>query len=165
VSTSPSSKENGTADDPPSGTILAPSPLLTLVAFLVGVGLEQVWPSSLLPWHWNLSVGLVAITGGGLLFGGALWTMRNHGKHPSHADKPPAVITEGPFRFSRNPIYVGHSLIHVGASFSIDSVWPLVTLVPVLLYLRRVVEREEARLEALFGEAYDRYRQNVRRWL
>jgi len=105
------------------------------------------------------------VIGGGLMFGGALWTMKTHDKHPSHSDDPPEVITDGPFRYSRNPIYVGHSLAHVGASFLVNSLWPLVTLVPLLLYLRRVVEREEARLRALFGDAYERYCQEVRRWL
>jgi protein-S-isoprenylcysteine O-methyltransferase Ste14 len=156
----------GDADDEvPPGTILAPSPLLTLAAFLVGVAVEWAWPTRLLSWAWNLVVGGLLVVGGGLLFGGALWTMRRHGKHPSHTDEPPALITDGPFRYSRNPIYAGHSLMHAGASFLVGSVWPLLTLVPVVLYLQRVIEREEARLDALFGEAYDRYRADVRRWL
>lgn len=149
----------------PPGDILAPSPLLTLVAFLVGVGIEQIWPSQFLPWAWGLPIGLVLLGVGGLLFGGAIWTMQSHDKHPSHSDEPPEVIREGPFRYSRNPIYVGHSLMHVGGSALIDSLWALVMLVPVLLYLRRVVQREEARLETLFGPDYDQYRQEVRRWL
>jgi len=151
--------------DAPPGTILAPSPILTLVAFLVGIGIEWIWPSNLLPWGWNLSIGVTLAGIGGMLFGGALRTMRTRGKHPSHADEPPALITDGPFRFSRNPIYAGHSLMHIGGCFLVDSVWPLVMLVPVLLYLRRVIEREEARLRALFGEEYDRYREDVRRWI
>lgn len=147
------------------GTILAPSPLLTLVSFLGGLGIEQIWPSTLFPWIWNWSLGIILVAGGALMFGGAIWTMRTHGKHPAHADEPPEVITDGPFRISRNPIYVGHSLAHVGASLLVNSVWPLVTLVPLLVYLRRVVRREETHLSALFGEEYDRYRQRVRRWL
>lgn len=158
--------ENARSDhDAPPGTILAPSPLLTLAAFLTGVGIEWIWPSRLLPWTWTLLIGTVLLGIGGVLFGGALWTMRQRGKHPSHSDEPPELITDGPFRYSRNPIYVGHSLMHIGGSFLIDSVWPLVMLVPVLLYLRRVIKREEARLVTLFGDEYDRYCQNVRRWL
>ena len=110
-------------------------------------------------------VGTPFVLVGGLLFGGALWTMRAHDKHPSHADEPPELITEGPFRYSRNPIYVGHTLVHIGASVVLNSVWPLVTLLPLLGYLRRVVQREEARLEALFGTDYVRYQRRVRRWL
>jgi protein-S-isoprenylcysteine O-methyltransferase Ste14 len=146
-------------------TILAPSPVLTVIAFLVGVGIEQVVPTALLSWRANLAVGLLLGGVGALLFGGALWTMRTHGKHPAHSDEPPELITDGPFRYSRNPIYVGHSLIHVGASFLIDSAWPLITLLPLLWYLRRVVVNEEARLRALFGDEYERYCRTVRRWL
>ncbi|MFB6248013.1 MAG: isoprenylcysteine carboxylmethyltransferase family protein [Salinibacter sp.] len=159
------SSADGPEGEAPPGTILAPSPLLTLAAFLVGVLIERVWPSTLLPWPWTLPVGLVLVGGGAGLFGGAIWTMRSHNKHPAHSDEPPDLITDGPFRISRNPIYVGHSLVHVGASFLIDSVWPLVTLVPLGVYLRRVVRREEKRLSALFGDEYDRYRRRVRRWL
>lgn len=159
---SPSSNES---EEVPPGTILAPSPILTLVAFLIGIGIEQVWATSLFPWVGNLVVGIPLVGVGSLLFGGAIRTMQVHDKHPSHSDEPPEVIRDGPFRYSRNPIYVGHSLVHVGASFLVNSLWPLVTLVPLLLYLRRVVQREETRLQSLFGEAYDRYRQEVRRWL
>ncbi|WP_158705132.1 methyltransferase family protein [Salinibacter altiplanensis] len=162
--------EEGPTDEAPTGeappgTILAPSPLLTLGAFLVGLSVEWIWPVGLLPWAWNLGIGTVLLAGGALLFGGALRTMRSRGKHPSHADEPPELITAGPFWWSRNPIYTGHSLIHLGASFVADSFWPILTLVPILLYLQRVIGREETRLESLFGTRYERYCQEVRRWL
>ena len=153
-------------EEVPPGDILAPSPLLTLGAFVVGVGIDQVVPVGLLlagPWPFLFGVPLIVV--GSLFFGGAIWTMRRHDKHPAHSDEPPTLITDGPFQYSRNPIYVGHSLVHVGASVLLNSVWPIVTLVPLLWYLRRVVQREEKRLEALFGSEYDRYRDNVRRWL
>jgi len=154
------------SDAAPPGTILAPSPILTFVAFLLGIGIEQIWASTLLlSWTWTLIVGLPLVIVGSLMFGGAIWTMRAHDKHPSHSDEPPELIREGPYQYSRNPIYVGHSLVHAGASVLVNSVWPLVTLVPLLWYLRTVVQREEKRLGALFGEAYDRYRRDVRRWL
>ncbi len=147
------------------GTILAPSPLLTLAAFLVGLAVEPLWPTTLLPSPWSWLMGSVLVGLGGLLFGSALRTMQAHDKHPSHADEPPAVITDGPFRYSRNPIYTGHSLAHAGAAVLVGSAWALVALLPVLLYLNRVIRREESHLQSRFGAAYDRYRQNVRRWL
>jgi protein-S-isoprenylcysteine O-methyltransferase Ste14 len=150
----------------PPGDILAPSPLLTLGAFVVGVGIDQVVPVGLLlTGSWLFLLGVPLIVVGSLFFGGAIWTMRRHDKHPAHSDEPPTLITDGPFQYSRNPIYVGHSLVHVGASVLLNSVWPLVTLVPLLGYLRRVVQREENRLEALFGSEYNQYRAEVRRWL
>lgn len=156
---------NAPAEEGGPGTILAPSPLLTLAAFLIGLGIEQVWPTTLLPGHWGWGVGVVLVGLGGLLFGGALRTMQAHDKHPSHADEPPEVITDGPFQYSRNPIYTGHSLIHAGAAVLVGSAWTLAALLPVLLYLNRVIQREEAHLEARFGEEYNQYRQSVRRWV
>jgi len=156
----------GASNSAPPGDILAPSPLLTLGVFAAGLGIEQGIPAAIFPvGSLPFVVGTPFVLVGGLLFGGALWTMRAHDKHPSHADEPPELITEGPFRYSRNPIYVGHTLVHIGASVVLNSVWPLVTLLPLLGYLRRVVQREEARLEALFGTDYVRYQRRVRRWL
>lgn len=159
----PDSDDSAEAVTP--GTILAPSPLLTLAAFLVGLGLEQVWATPLLPSPWSWIIGAVLIGAGSLLFGGALRTMKHHDKHPSHTDVPPEVITDGPYSYSRNPIYTGHSLIHAGGAILLGSAWVLAALLPVLLYLNHVIQREEAHLEARFGEAYDQYRQEVRRWL
>ena len=157
---------DGPSNAAPPGDILAPSPLLTLGAFLVGVGIDQGVPVGLyLSGAGPFLLGVPLIVVGVLLFGGALWTMRAYDKHPAHSYEPPSLITDGPFQYSRNPIYVGHSLMHVGASVLLNSIWPIVMLVPLLWYLRRVVQREEARLEALFGAEYDRYRDNVRRWL
>ena len=154
-----------TADDVPAADILAPSPLLTLAAFLVGLAVEWVWPTSLLPAPWHVAVGVPLLMTGSALFMGAIWTMDALGKHPSHADEPPGVITAGPYRYSRNPIYVGHSLAHIGGAVLLGSLWALVVLGPVVGYLHHVITQEEARLRALFGDEYDTYQDNTRRWL
>lgn len=76
-----------------------------------------------------------------------------------------ALITDGPFRRSRNPVYVGYTLIYLGVGFWVNSIWPLV-LLPVVFWLlhRLVIAREEAYLERRFGEVYRAYRHRVRRW-
>jgi protein-S-isoprenylcysteine O-methyltransferase Ste14 len=76
------------------------------------------------------------------------------------------VVDTGPYRFTRNPIYLGMFLGLVGLAIAFDSLWLLVTLVPFALVIRHgVVAREEAYLERKFGHAYHRYRSRVRRWL
>ncbi|PSQ95669.1 MAG: hypothetical protein BRD55_08500 [Bacteroidetes bacterium SW_9_63_38] len=168
---------DATTDDPddvPPADILAPSPLLTLAAFLIGLAAEWVWPievvgaaewAGLLPGPWHLIAGIPLLMAGSALFAGAIWTMDAAGKHPSHADEPPRLITAGPYRYSRNPIYVGHSLAHVGGAVIIGSLWALLALVPVVVYLHSVIQQEERRLQALFGEPYNAYRADTRRWL
>jgi len=76
------------------------------------------------------------------------------------------LITDGPFRLSRNPVYIGYTLLYLGVGFWVNSAWPLV-LLPLVLWLmhRLVIAREEAYLDHRFGDAYREYQQRVRRWL
>ncbi|UYN96018.1 MAG: isoprenylcysteine carboxylmethyltransferase family protein [Enhydrobacter sp.] len=72
----------------------------------------------------------------------------------------------GPYRFTRNPIYLGMMVGQVGLAIAFDSLWLLVTLVPFALVLRYgVVAREEAYLERKFGDDYRRFRARVGRWV
>jgi protein-S-isoprenylcysteine O-methyltransferase Ste14 len=76
------------------------------------------------------------------------------------------LVTRGPFRFSRNPMYVALSLMYLGAAVLVNSVWPLLLLPLVIAVLQTTVIRlEERYLEATFGRAYEEYRGRVRRWL
>ena len=75
-------------------------------------------------------------------------------------------IDTGPYRFMRNPIYLGMFLGLVGLAIAFDSLWLLVALVPFALVIRYgVVAREEAYLDRKFGDVYRRFRSRVRRWL
>lgn len=77
-----------------------------------------------------------------------------------------SIVDTGPYRFTRNPIYVGMMLGLVGLAIAFDSLWLLVTLVPFALVIRHgVVTREEAYLERKFGDVYRCYSARVRRWL
>jgi protein-S-isoprenylcysteine O-methyltransferase Ste14 len=77
-----------------------------------------------------------------------------------------ALVTEGPFRYSRNPIYVALTLLYVGVALLINALWILLLVVPAVLVLRYgVIAREEAYLTRKFGDAYRQYTTQVRRWL
>lgn len=81
--------------------------------------------------------------------------------------KPVGTIIEtGPFALSRNPMYVGFTLVYLGLSFALNAVWPLIFLPFILVVIHYgVVSREEEYLARKFGEEYERYRGRVRRWL
>lgn len=147
------------------GGILAPSPVLALIAFAVGIGFDQIVHIGTLIQPWNLPIGGLLVIVGVALFVGAILAMRSIETTPAHDNESPELLTEGVFQYSRNPIYLGQSLAYVGASLLLDSLWPLATLLPLLWYLNRVIGREEAYLEAAFGEEFDQYRDSVRRWL
>jgi protein-S-isoprenylcysteine O-methyltransferase Ste14 len=75
-------------------------------------------------------------------------------------------VVEGPYKVTRNPIYIGFVLAYFGLAIMLTSVWVLLLLIPVLIVLQRgVVEREETYLERQFGETYRKYQARVPRWL
>lgn len=145
--------------------MVAPIPLLALGAFVAGLVIDRVVHVGTLPGRWNRRLGAVSTVAGVGLLLAAVRRMRRAGTTPDPADEPPSLVTGGVYRLSRNPIYVGLTMAYVGVALLFDRLWPLVTLQPVLLYLRRVVRREEAYLEARFGTVFDQYRSSVRRWL
>jgi protein-S-isoprenylcysteine O-methyltransferase Ste14 len=77
-----------------------------------------------------------------------------------------AIVTSGPFRFSRNPLYLALTLIYCGVTLAFNTWWGIVVLVPLLIIMHRgVVLREERYLDQKFGETYRQYRAKVRRYL
>jgi protein-S-isoprenylcysteine O-methyltransferase Ste14 len=76
------------------------------------------------------------------------------------------LVFSGPYRYSRNPDYIGQALVYVGVALVANSWWPLFILPVVVFVVQRfVIEREERYLEAKFGQEYREYRARVRRWL
>lgn len=75
-------------------------------------------------------------------------------------------MTSGPYRFTRNPIYIGLSAVYLGIAALAGSLWIALMLVPALFILQfGVVLREEAYLERRFGDDYRAYRARVPRWI
>jgi protein-S-isoprenylcysteine O-methyltransferase Ste14 len=76
------------------------------------------------------------------------------------------MVVHGPFRFTRNPMYVGLVALYMSLSLFVNSAWPLI-LLPVVIAVvqRQVIVREEAYLEGKFGEQYRAYKARVRRWI
>jgi protein-S-isoprenylcysteine O-methyltransferase Ste14 len=98
-----------------------------------------------------------------------VWTMITFWRHRTTVNPYRAastLCTDGPFRFSRNPIYVGDWFVLAGASLLLTTAWPLL-FSPLIWALLRygVIRHEEEHLEVKFGEDYLRYKTRVRRWL
>jgi protein-S-isoprenylcysteine O-methyltransferase Ste14 len=76
------------------------------------------------------------------------------------------LVTDGPYRFTRNPMYLGMACLYAGIAFSFGLLWAFALLpIVILLIDRTVIAREEPYLEKKFGDAYIAYKKNARRWL
>jgi protein-S-isoprenylcysteine O-methyltransferase Ste14 len=113
-----------------------------------------------------LTVGLLFIAGGFALAIFSVRAFRRAGTNLVPGHPATALVTTGPYRVTRNPIYIGFVLVYFGLSIVLTSVWVLLLLFPVLVILQRgVVAREEVYLERKFGDAYRAYKARVPRWL
>jgi protein-S-isoprenylcysteine O-methyltransferase Ste14 len=114
----------------------------------------------------------VRVVGGLLLvaaIGLAGWgrrTMESGGTNVDPRQPATAIVTGGPFRYSRNPLYVAITAFYLGVTLLANALWPLILLVPLLLVTQfGIVRREERYLEAKFGDTYLAYKRRVRRWI
>jgi protein-S-isoprenylcysteine O-methyltransferase Ste14 len=104
---------------------------------------------------------------GGMLLGAGVWICASAVLAASDADLsgPSTLIRTGPYSMSRNPMYVGWTLVSLGIAFATRSVWLAASLPAVVRTTHREVLREELGLERAFGKDYVEYRKRVRRYL
>lgn len=149
-----------------SAGVAVPPPFIYLGFLLLGVALDFAWPAPVLAAGVQFGAGALLIAAGAALCAASL--RRLHRAGTTHKVQGPTteLVVEGPYRFSRNPIYLALALIHAGIGVAADSPWVAGSLVPTLVVIRRaVVAREEAYLERKFGEPYRAYKTADRRWL
>ena len=151
-------------DDNPG--VIAPPPLIYLAGLIVGNAIEYVWPAPFLPQAVQYSVGGSLIVAGLALAATAMRLFSRAGTN-LRPDRPStALVFEGPYRFSRNPMYISLTMTHLGIAIAADSVWMIAMVIPVLITMNlAVIAREERYLEGKFGDDYRRFKQSVRRWL
>lgn len=111
-------------------------------------------------------LGWLAIGLGLALFAWTLWTFARHRTTVNPYRGASTLCTRGPFRFSRNPIYLGDWFLLSGVSLLLGTFWPLAFAPLIWITIRfGVIRHEEAHLEAKFGDAYRDYKTRVRRWI
>ncbi len=146
--------------------VIAPPPLIFLGFLLLGLVLDALWPLAILPDVTQYLLGIVLFGLGIGLSVTCIAHLRRLGTDFRTHKPTSTLVTDGPYRVSRNPIYIALSLAHIGIAVAVDSPWMLAMLIPALAVVRvGVIAREERYLEAKFGDDYRRYRASVRRWL
>ena len=146
--------------------VVVPPPLIFVAFFLVGMGLQRYVPVPRLPIGTGRVLSAVLMLSWLLL---TTWSFRRFwasGTSVVPVRPTTALVIEGPYRFTRNPMYLGLLSLYVGVACWFGLVWPLL-LAPVLVWVIgvSVIGREERYLTRKFGDEYRRYQAHVRRWL
>lgn len=156
------------ATPPASPGVRFPPPTLFAVGFLAGWLLHRLHALPLLPGAFAARepAGLLLLALGLACAGWGLLTFLRARTAIIPHNPASRLVTSGPYRFSRNPMYTGLTIAYLGLTLLLGSAWPLLFLPLVLAALvALVIRREEAYLLGAFGEEYRQYTRRVRRWL
>jgi len=156
------------AVEPDSAGVRFPPPFIYLGALLLGLAAERFVAMR----SFGIDRWLLVATGALLFAAGAATMLAAAGLFrrlgtPVPPSRPTTLIaTTGPYRWTRNPMYLGMALVYSGIAVGFDGAITLALLPLVLIVIQRqVIAREERYLEAKFGDDYRRYKAEVRRWL
>ena len=153
------------AQDVPNLGLVRP-PIVYLMSLMSGAVIQLATPFPFLPGTLAVPLEAPLVVVAIALFAYSVATFRAAGT-PVPARKPTTMIVRaGPYRFSRNPIYLAFSLFQLGIAMWVNSVWLLATLVGAVALMHYfVIPTEEEYLERRFGAQYLDYKGSVRRWL
>ncbi len=146
--------------------MIAPPPLIYVAVFAVGYFIQGRFPLAF-PEHmlrgicgWLLVGSALALAFGGMI------SMKRAKTHIDVYKPSTAIVSGGPFRFTRNPLYLSLTLMYIGVAILKAMLWPLIVLPVALLIMQfGVIMREERYLASKFGDEYLNYKDRVRRWL
>ena len=146
-----------------------PVPWVYVIAYLLGFGVQLLFPVEIRPVFWlsftqAISIGLLVV--GAILAVWAQWLFRKEHTTTDPNQTSSRLIISGPYRLSRNPMYVGLFLIFIGLSGVFTLVWSITCQIFVFCYLNWVVVPfEETQLNKSFGEKYIAYCKKAQRWI
>ena len=145
-----------------------PPPLVFLSGLLLGWAISRYVAPAPIPIDRSIRLGLsafIAVCGIGLLVSSRLHFIRT-GQSVVPWKPTPELISMGPYRFTRNPMYVGMTLLQIGLGLALNNRWIIAFAVPALLIVHFIaVLPEEKYLSEKFGDSYRTYLTKVRRYL
>ena len=161
---------NNSIDDTPTSRVANPGhirpPRIFLAAIVLGVVGQSLWPVPLVSRMLGVPAGIVLVVAAVGLFVSATRAFKAAGTPVPGNQAATAIVSEGPYRFSRNPIYLAFVIFQLGLALLVNSLSLVITLLPAWLLMAAVViPREERYLMQRFPNEYAAYRATTRRWL
>jgi protein-S-isoprenylcysteine O-methyltransferase Ste14 len=162
----PDQEKNGARINP---VMRIPVPWVFILAYLIGFVVQLYLPIPIRSpeiVRIALIAGVILVVIGLAVAFSALGIFRKRSTTTIPFETPTSLVTSGPYRFTRNPMYVGLTLIYLGVAGTRAEIWPVIVLPVLFAYVNFVViPVEERRLHDVFGDAYAQYGARVRRWL
>lgn len=151
--------------DADSAHVPIPPPLLLLISILIGVGLHYLYPLNFVSESFKWVGGiLVVLSIGTILYCATMFKKAHTAIEPWKTTS--SILIRGPYRWSRNPIYLCFIIIGVGIAIFLNNLWIALMMIPLIVVINKVViQREEKYLESKFTDSYLDYKNNVRRWI
>jgi protein-S-isoprenylcysteine O-methyltransferase Ste14 len=151
---------------PDHSGVKVPPPLIYVGGFVLGLLLERFFPILVLPQTPRHIAAVLCIALWAILSAWSIGLFRRAGTSFIPIKPTTALVFSGPYRFTRNPMYLGFIGLYVGLALWFSVVWALLALPGVIAGIQYcVIVREEQYLERKFGEKYLQYKARVRRWL
>lgn len=149
-----------------SAQVKIPPPIYLLGAIIVGFVVHWFYPIELVSPALRWAIGLPVIILGLsiIIYCATLFKKAQTDIKPWEPTSQ--IISSGIYRFSRNPIYFSFIIVGIGTAITINTLWVLIMMIPLVLLLNRnVIFKEESYLEKKFGQEYLNYKNRVRRWI
>jgi protein-S-isoprenylcysteine O-methyltransferase Ste14 len=141
-------------------------PVLFVAAIILGFVLNLLLAVKILPTGVQLGAGIPIVLFSVVFAAISFREFFKYGASVEHNKPTEILITTGPFRFTRNPLYFSGVVLVIGMAVLLDSVWTLGLLLPVIIIVKSAaILPEEHYLARKFGEKYLNYKSTVRRWL
>ncbi|MBO0777525.1 MAG: isoprenylcysteine carboxylmethyltransferase family protein [Ktedonobacteraceae bacterium] len=145
--------------------VIAPPPLIYLSGLLSGLWLQSKLPVPWLPRRLRTTLGGTLVGAAIILFAACLRLMRRANTNIAPTQPTTALIVEGPYQVTRNPIYLALTMFYTGVALLFNAFWSLLLLPLVIRIINfGVIDREERYLEHKFGDRYRQYKEKVARW-
>ena len=145
-----------------------PPPLVFLIGILAGLGVQHWVKGAAVPIDRTVAIviGVLIVAGGLALIAVARTQLVRTGQNPAPWKPSPELVVQGPYKFTRNPMYVGMTCVEVGLGVAVNNAWISVLAFPALAAVHFIaVLPEERYLSEKFGESYTRYLAQSRRYL
>lgn len=145
---------------------MVPPPLVYAAGLAAAWGLSRAVPLQMPGARWRKGIGWALVAAGQAVGAAGVATFRRHHTTMIPGATSSALVTTGPYMYTRNPMYLGLTASYVGGSLVLGTWWAPIALPVIVAYVdRNVIRREEAQLREQFGEEYEEFSAHTRRWI